>query len=86
VAAFWIQERTNQGADFTAFEANKALRDLGYGVANITSALDDLIEVRPQLVIQLAKAGTSKQARKRYKVTGAGVKKVQELLSRAASV
>ena len=46
---------------------------------NITSALDDLIEVRPQLVIQLAKAGTSKQARKRYKVTVAGAKKVQEL-------
>jgi hypothetical protein len=52
---------------------------------NITSALDDLIEVRPQLVIQLAKAGTSKQARKRYKVTVAGAKKVQELLARAAT-
>ena len=51
---------------------------------NITSALDDLIEVRPQLVIQLAKAGTSKQARERQ-VTVAGVKKVQELLARAAA-
>ena len=41
--------------------------------------------VRPQLVIQLAKAGTSKQARKRYKVTVTGAKKVQELLARAAT-
>ena len=54
IAGYWIQ-RENDGRDFTAFDANKALKDMGYGVVNITGALDDLIGVRPQLVIQLAK-------------------------------
>ena len=42
---------------------------------NITAALDDLKEVQPQLVLQLKKSGKSRQARKTYKISVAGVQR-----------
>ena len=60
---------------------NSALKDLGYGVGNITRAFDVSISQRPALMIQLRKAGTTKQARKQFKVTDAGVKKVLQMLT-----
>ena len=62
---------------------NSALKDLGYGVGNITRAFDVLISQRPALMIQLRKAGTTKQARKQFKVTDAGLKKTLQMLSLA---
>jgi predicted transcriptional regulator len=35
---------------------------------------------KPQLAIQLKKSGNAKQARKKYKVTKEGIKKVEEML------
>jgi hypothetical protein len=62
---------------------NSALKDLGYGVGNITRAFDVLISQRPALMIQLRKAGTTKQARKQFKVTDAGLKKILQMLTLA---
>lgn len=79
LAAYWLQ--ICQGADsFDGFSVNRELKHLGEGVANITSALDTLKVQKPALVLQLKKAGKSRQARKTYKVTVAGVKAVEAML------
>jgi len=82
VAAYWVQYC--EGAEsFDAQRVNTELKHLGYGIANITSALDALKSQRPALVLQLRKSGTSQQSRKLYKVTGEGEKRVAELISRS---
>lgn len=78
-AGYWIQEL--EGADsFDALRANKELKHLGHSVGNITVALSALMDLRPALVLQLRKSGSSKQARKTYKVTGAGVTAIKDRL------
>src|ERR1700732_1942656 len=80
VAAYWVQQ--SSGADrFAAQQLNTELKHIGYGVANITDALNQLIGDRPNFVIQLTKSGSSKQARKTYKITDAGLRRVSEMLS-----
>jgi hypothetical protein len=79
LAGYWLQ--VCQGADsFDGFSVNKELKHLGEGVANITSALDALKGQKPALALQLKKAGKSRQARKTYKVTVAGIKAVEAML------
>jgi len=79
VCGYWLQ--VCQGADnFDAFSVNKELKNLGEGVPNITSALDTLKAQKPALALQLKKAGKSRQARKTYKITVAGVKAVEAMI------
>jgi hypothetical protein len=79
VAAYWIQ--STSGVDqFASQQVNTELKHVGYGVSNITDALGQLISDKPSLVIQLTKSGQSKQARKTYKVTDAGVRHVNSML------
>jgi hypothetical protein len=80
VAAYWVQH--SSGADrFVAQQLNTELKHIGYGVGNITDALNQLISDRPNFVIQLTKSGSSKQARKTYKITDAGLRRVSEMLT-----
>jgi len=81
VAAYWEQICEEQ-ASFGSQTLNDALKDLGHGVGNITDALSALREDRPALILQLKKSGTSKQARKTYKLTQEGVRRVHEMISR----
>jgi hypothetical protein len=82
VAGTWFQAAEGvNGLDSQTI--NSALKDLGYGIGNITRAFDVLITQRPALMIQLRKAGTTKQARKQFKVTDAGIKKVLQMLTSA---
>jgi len=82
VAAYWIQ-RSGGVEQFAAQQLNTELKHIGYGVTNITDALNQLIGDRPSLVIQLMKGGSTKQARKTYKMTDAGTRRVNEMLSSA---
>ena len=61
---------------FTSQTLNSALKDLGRGVSNITRALAASMAQKPALVMQVRKSGTTKQARKIYKLTAAGKKAV----------
>lgn len=80
VAGYWFQIiEGNQ--DLDGFKINKELRHLGHGVSNITSAFDTLISRRPALVIQTKKSGTSKQARKKYKLTLEGQRSVERMIN-----
>ena len=81
IAAYWLQECEGESS-FVGYSVNRALKDLGHGVSNVTNAIDKLKNQKPALVIQLKKSGKSKQARKTYKVTAAGNSAVSEVLSR----
>ncbi len=80
VGAYWVQVcQGNQG--FDGQSVNKELKNLGHGLGNITMALNPLIAQKPAYVLQLRKSGNTKQARKLYKVTEAGIKKVKAMIS-----
>lgn len=79
VTAYWLQI-IEGGENFVSYSVNKALKDLGHGVSNITGALDALRQEKPAMVLQLKKAGKSRQARKTYKLTSAGVVAVEEMI------
>lgn len=83
VGGYWTQF-VQGDSDFDAQSVNTQLKHLGHGVGNITRALDSLKDRRPQLVIQLRKSGTTKQARKKYRVTTAGKAAVEDMISHPA--
>lgn len=79
VVGYWLQV-CQQSDSFTAAAANKELMHLGHKVANITDAIDSVKDQKPALLLQLKKSGSSKQARKTYKVSHAGVQRVEEMI------
>ena len=79
VAAFW--EQVHEGNEtFGSQAVNTKLKDLGVVIKNITDAFNQLKGSKPALLLQLRKSGSSRQARKTYKLTEAGLKRVQEML------
>jgi hypothetical protein len=82
VMGYWLQRI--EGKDgWGGGELNDGLKNLGHGLANVTVTLESLKSKKPTLVMQVGKAGRSRQARKTYKLTAAGVGAVQEMLSNA---
>lgn len=77
---FWLQECLRH-EEWEGFAVNSELKHLGHGLKNVTDALRALIEQRPQLAVQLRKSGKTKQARKRYKLTAEGIRKVRQMVS-----
>jgi hypothetical protein len=83
VAGYWLQ--IGEGAkDWESQPLNTALKNLGHRLSNVTDCLSALIDRRPSLVIQVAKSGTTRQARKRYKLTTSGISEVGAMLRRGA--
>ncbi len=80
VVAYWLQVIEGR-SDWSSAELNSALTDLGHRQTNITATLTRLIRRKPSLVIQTAKSGRSRQARKSYKLSAAGVRLVEEMFS-----
>ena len=78
VAAYWFQFCEGK-PEFGSQEINTALKNLGHPIKSITSAFDNLKARKPAPVMQLRKSGTTKQARKTYKLTVAG-KQVVEMM------
>ena len=80
VAGYWLQ--VCQGAEsFDGQSANKELKHLGHGVSNITIAINHLKDTKPALALQLKKSGTTRQARKTYKITTAGIRAVETMMN-----
>jgi hypothetical protein len=79
-AGYWLQV-CQGGESFDGFSANKELKNLGQGLANVTNAIDGLKNQKPALALQLTKSGKSQQARKSYKITVAGIKAVEDMIS-----
>jgi hypothetical protein len=84
VAGAYLQEKEGL-KEITGLPVNKALTHTGHGVGNITDALQSNIDSTPQYVIQIAKSGKSKQARKKYKVTDAGFAEVERMIVATAT-
>jgi hypothetical protein len=80
VAAYWLLRHESQ-EEFDSFRLNHELTHLGHRVGNITRALSTLIATRPALLIQTRKEGKTKQARKKYKLTVEGIRRVERMLS-----
>lgn len=80
VAAF--SQVKNALSDFTSYEINKELKNLGHASSNITKALDNCIDRKPQLILQLKKVGKSRQAKKKYKVSNEGLMYVKSMIGR----
>lgn len=79
VAAYWFQALQAK-TSFQSAELNKELKDMGHVIGNITDALSSAQSRKPALVIQLKKSGSSRQARKTYKLTNSGVSAVEAML------
>ena len=82
VAAYWSAKRLGEES-FDSQSLNSMLKNLGHGVTNITRALSGLVDQKPALVIQTRKSGTSKQARKTYKITRSGILAVEQRTSQS---
>lgn len=67
-AAHWLQS-ADENPDFTGAAVNKLLTNMGHKVPNVTTALNKLISSKPSLVMQVRKLGTTRQARKLYRLT-----------------
>jgi hypothetical protein len=68
VGSYWFQ--VVQGAEnVTSQQVNNELKDLGHGIKDITTAFNSLKERKPPLARQVQKAGSTRQARKRYRLT-----------------
>ncbi len=80
VVGYWFQVVEGRN-ELGSQEINTQLKHLGHGVKNITSALTDLMQRKPRLVIQVQKSGRTQQARKKYKITTEGLKFVRRLIA-----
>lgn len=76
---YWLQVK-QRSESFTANEVNSLLNNLGRKIRNITNAFGVLQRNKPSYVIQIKKKGSSKQARKIYKVTTAGISAVNNMI------
>ena len=79
ISSYWLQIKEGRES-VRAYDVNALLKDLGHPVNNITRAFDHLQSRSPQLIIQVRKKGRSQQARKKYRVTQAGIDTITEKL------
>jgi hypothetical protein len=80
--SYWFQQLEGDES-VTGFQVNSALKDLGHGAGNITEAFSSLIDRTPRLARQVQKSGSSRQARKRYRLTEEGIRQVDRMFAGA---
>ena len=59
---------------------NSELKNLGYPIGNITRAVSGLASTMPRYVMQTKKSGTTKQARKKFRLTVEGIRRVEQMI------
>ncbi|MFT4083110.1 MAG: hypothetical protein QM638_11040 [Nocardioides sp.] len=79
VAAYWAY-RYQEKTVFFSSGLNKELKDLGHAVGRMAHAMQWNIDQKPALILQLKKSGTSRQAKKTYKLSHEGIKWVEARL------
>lgn len=83
VASYWLQDVQGE-KNFKGQQANDLLKDLGHRVSNITDALSAGVRRKPNEIMQTGKSGSAKQARKTYRLTQAGIRRVNSMISSRA--
>lgn len=84
VVAYWFQVVQGQD-DWDSFAVNNELKHLGHPSTNITRDFDSLMNRSPRLVLQVRKDGTTRQARKRFKLTREGIRAVEKMMGAAGN-
>jgi hypothetical protein len=84
VVGYWFQVIDGQDG-WTGADVNATLKNMGSGLPNVTRTLDLLKARKPALVMQVGKSGRSRQARKTYKLTTAGIQSVRAMLSKVGA-
>ena len=79
VASYWFQVVRGQ-ENFAAQDVNAALKDLGHPSKNITDSYASLMKRKPSAARQVQKAGSTRQARKRYRLTDPGIRTVEQMI------
>jgi len=79
VASYWFQV-VNGLESFTGQAVNGELKDLGHPASNITDSFNSLMKRKPPAVRQVQKSGSSKQARKLYRLTEVGIRAVESMI------
>lgn len=79
VAGYWVQV-IKKKPNFVSLDVNRELKHLGHYNDHIGDALDALIAMKPQQVLQLKKSGNTKQARRTFKLSVAGINVVKAML------
>lgn len=80
VAGYWLQALQGKPT-FQALALNRELKNLGHPVGNVTNALTNNKEAKPARILQLRKSGSTRQARKTYKLTHEGLVYVQGMIA-----
>jgi hypothetical protein len=73
LAAAFLQENKNY-KELTSYEVSSALKKAGHPVNHPSATISSLISRKPHLLVQLGSFGTSKQSRRKFRVTEAGLK------------
>ena len=84
VAGYWFQVVRGLD-DLHGQQLNDELKNMGHRIGNVTDALSSLITRRPALVIQTRKSGTSRQARKKYRLTTEGIRAVELMFAQTGT-
>lgn len=71
--AYWVQV-VEGASSWQSHQVNNVLKDTGNGITSIVDAFDSAQNKTPALVRQMAKSGKTRQARKTFKLTSAGIK------------
>ncbi|GAA2271614.1 hypothetical protein GCM10009853_026740 [Glycomyces scopariae] len=79
VSGYWLQVIQGQGS-FQSSHVNNILRDLGYKVNEIARVISREIDKKPGSIMQVKRNGGTKQGRKIYKLTDAGVRSVKGMI------
>ena len=80
LSAYWVQAESDEKR-FMSQAVNTQLKHLGIRISNITTVINRLKDCDPSWILQVNKTGKSKQARKNYMVTDAGIKRVREMIN-----
>lgn len=72
VGAYWLQVIQGE-TSWSSLQVNNLLKDTGNGVESINHRLETAQSQKPALVRQISKSGKSRQGRKSYKLTTAGI-------------
>jgi hypothetical protein len=82
VGGYWLQV-CGGAASFPSADVNALLKNHGHPISNITRAFDLLRQSKPAYAAQIEKSGKSQQARKKMKLTTAGIRKVEAMIAGA---
>lgn len=84
VVGYWLQVIQGQ-EDLEGQTINSELKHFGHQLPNVTATMSLLMNQQPSLVMQTRKIGSTKQGRKRYKLTTSGITKVRQMLTAGQS-